>query len=336
MSRTSGRASIAAGFLAGAVALALFGWFVGPGQILAALSELRLGPYSLGFLAVSGALFAQYRGLLVLLDIPPASDSGLAYLRGVYARQLLPAGSVAGPVLIVYSMRRSTGLSTEEGLPAALISQAVSFLGLSLVALAGSVLLLGRGHRALLPVVGALALVCIAWVVVLGALVAGFGIDRTVAWIATALNRSLGRVSATVARATAREPVSEWLARFGDARRLIRESPGRIVAAVVWSIVAWVLLSAALVTTGAALGVAVPLGVACVVMPASDLLNVLPIPGGIGGVEVAITVLLVVFAGVEVATAAMTAFCVRLCTYWFVLLLGGVATTLVSTGIASD
>ncbi|MFT4946686.1 MAG: hypothetical protein ACI8TL_000922, partial [Natronomonas sp.] len=154
MSRTSNRSAIAAGFLAGALALALFGWFVGPQQILSTVADLRLRPFSLGLVAVSLALFAQYRALLALLDLSPAVDSGLAYIRGVYVRQLVPIGNVAGPVVTVYSMRQSTGVSTDRGLPAAIILQAVSFLAATVVGLVGSVLLLGRGHRV------SLALVC--------------------------------------------------------------------------------------------------------------------------------------------------------------------------------
>ena len=333
--RTSERTTIAAGFLTGAVALVLFGWFVGPRRVLSTLSGLRLRPFSLGLVAVGVALFAQYRGLLALLDLSPAVDSGLAYLRGVYVRQLVPVGSVAGPVLIVYSMRRSTGVSTDRGLPAAIISQAVNFLTATLVGLVGSVLLLGHGHRSLLPLVGVLTVVLVSWIAGLGAFVSGVGIERTVTGSAAVIYRTVGRASSVVARKTAPENVREWLAGFDDTRRLIRDNPARVVVAVAWSGIAWILLSLTLISTAPALGIAVPLGVAFLVLPASDLLNALPVPGGIGGVEVAMAALLVALTGIDVSVAAVAAFCVRLCTYWFVLLLGGAATAVLSTGFGS-
>lgn len=336
MSRTSERTAVAVGFLTGAVALVLFGWFVGPRRVLSTLSDLRLRPFSLGLVAVGGALFAQYRGLLALLGLSSAVDSGLAYLRGVYLRQLVPVGNVAGPVLIVYSMRRSTGISTDRGLPAAIILQAVNFLTASLVGLVGSVLLLAAGQRGLLPLVGVLTVFLVGWIAGLGAFVSGVGIERTVIGGGAVVNRTLGRFSSFVARKTDPENVREWLAEFEDARRLIRKNPARVVVAVAWSGIAWILLSLTLVSTTTALEITLPLGVAFLVLPASDVLNALPVPGGIGGVEVAMAALLVVLADMDVSVAAVTAFCVRLCTYWFVLLLGGVATAVVSTGVGSD
>lgn len=336
MSRTSNRSAIAAGFLAGALALALFGWFVGPQQILSTVADLRLRPFSLGLVAVSLALFAQYRALLALLDLSPAVDSGLAYIRGVYVRQLVPIGNVAGPVVTVYSMRQSTGVSTDRGLPAAIILQAVSFLAATVVGLVGSVLLLGRGHRVSLALVCGFTVVLVGWIVVIGALVSGIGIERTVNWSATVLHRTLGRVSSFVAGKTSPETVRAWLAGFDDARGLIQENPSRIVVAVGWSIIASLLLSVPLVSSGMALGMSLPFGVAFIVFPASDLFNALPVPGGIGGVELAIAALLVGLTGIDAASGAVIAFCVRLCTYWFVLLLGGVATAILSTGYGPD
>lgn len=336
MSRVSERTGIAVGFLAGALALVLFSWFVGFRQVLSTLSDLRVRPFSLGALTVSIALFAQYRGLLALLDLSPTVGSGLGYLRGVYVRQLVPIGSVAGPVLIIYSMRQSTGLSTDEGLPAAIISQAVNFLTATVVGLTGSVLLFRGGHRGLLPVIGLLAVILVTWVTVIGALVVGVGVDRTVTWGAAVLNRTAGRVSSVVTRKTDPENVREWLAGFDEARRLIHENPTRVATAAAWSVLAWVLLSVTLVSSATAVGIALPVGVAFLVVPAGDLLNVLPVPGGIGGVEVAMAALLVALTTVDVSVAAVIAFCVRLWTYWFVLLFGGVATALLSTGIGSN
>ena len=322
-----------AGFLAGALALVLIGWYVGFAQSQATHSELPSRPFSLGLVGVAIAVFAQYRGLLALLGISPTLASGVAYLRGVYIRQLVPVGNVAGPLVVIYSMRKSTGVSADRGLPAALIFQAVTFLTAAVVGLTGSIILFARGQRGLLPVIAILAVVVAVWVAGTGALVAGLGIERVLAAIGSLLSRTLGRVSTTVAAKTAPESVRAWLAEFDDARRLIRANPGRVAAALAWSALAWVALSATLLSSAGALGVAVPLGVALLTIPVSDFLNVLPVPGGIGGVEAVMAGLLVLYAGVDAPVAAVLAFCVRLWTYWFVLLAGGAATAALSTGL---
>lgn len=97
-----------------------------------------------------------------------------------------------------------------------------------------------------------------------------------------------------------------------------------------WSVLGWALLTLPAVTTAAALGTPIPLAVAFAAVPVADFLNLLPVPGGIGGVEVVMAGVLVTLTPIDLAAAAVVAFCVRLCTYWFLLLLSGTATTLLS------
>ncbi len=332
MSQRRDRLTVVAGFLLGATALALFGWAVGPNQLLATGSDLYLRTFSLGLLAVTASLFAQYRALLVLLNVSPAVDSGLAYLRGVCLRQLVPVGNVAGPLVIVYSLRRSTGVSTDRGLPAAIILQSVTFLSNTVIGLTGAVLLFGPLH----PLVAVLGAVLLGWILLVGALVSGVGVERVVAAIAATIERTLGRVSTTVTRRTHPDAVQERLAGFEEARQLIQDNPVRVGLAVLWSVFAALLLSLTLVTSGRALGIAFPIGVALLAFPAGDLLNALPVPGGLGGVELATTALLVALTGLETSVAAVIAFCARLCTYWFVLLIGGAASAVLSAGRLFD
>ncbi|GAB7014381.1 lysylphosphatidylglycerol synthase transmembrane domain-containing protein [Halolamina salina] len=338
MSRARQRLSVVAGLVAGLLALALFAWLVGVEQVVSTVASLDPLPFALGLVAVVGGVGAQFLALAALLGVRPSVDGALAYLRGVYGRQLLPVGNVAGPVLIAYSMRSATGIPTDRALPATIIAQAATFLGSTVVAFGGTVALVAGGRSELLPVAGVLAVVGVGWIVLVGALVAGADLDRIVHSTAAAVNRTLGRLSGRVATRTSQEAIGRGLGEFDDARRLIREDPRRIVVAAALSVLGWTLLCVPAVTTGVALGTPIALAVACVAVPVSDFLNVIPVPGGIGGVEVVLAGSLVALAGVDLAAAAVIAFCVRLCTYWFVLLLGGTATTLLSTraGVAGS
>jgi hypothetical protein len=169
----------------------------------ASLTTFRFRPFSLGLVGVWVAVFAQYRGLLALLGISPTLVSGVAYLRGVYIRQLVPVGTVAGPLVVIYSMRRSTGVSADRGLPAALIFQAATFLTAAVVGLTGSVLLFARGQRGVAPIIAILAVVVAVWVAGTSALLAGLGVARVLSAIGNVVYRTVGRVSATVAAKTA-------------------------------------------------------------------------------------------------------------------------------------
>jgi len=95
---------------------------------------------------------------MVLPDVPVSFDSGLTFLRGTYAKMLLPGGGVAAPLLTAYSMRRTTGVSVDRGLAGTLV--AFTGMGLALAAVVAFsyrlrtywfVLLLGGGATALLP-----------------------------------------------------------------------------------------------------------------------------------------------------------------------------------------
>ena len=105
----------------------------------------------------------------------------------------------------------------------------------------------------------------------------------------------------------------------------VGSSRARVAQVLVLSYVGWALFAAPMWFVARSLGVTLsPLLVAFVV-PASTLASVVPTPGGIGGVEPAIVVLLTTFGDVPVATAAGIALLHRLTSYWFVVATGAVA-----------
>jgi len=105
----------------------------------------------------------------------------------------------------------------------------------------------------------------------------------------------------------------------------VGSSRGRILQVLVLSYVGWALFAAPMWLAARSLGVTLsPLLVAFVV-PASTLASVVPTPGGIGGVEAAMVLLLTTLGGVPVATAAAIALLHRLTSYWFVVGTGAFA-----------
>jgi len=70
-------------------------------------------------------------------------------------------------------------------------------------------------------------------------------------------------------------------------------------------------------------------------VPASHLVAVLPLPGGLGGVELVLAGVLAVVLGIDVILAATVTLLYRLWAYWFVLLAGAVASLYAATPVRS-
>ncbi|PSQ00484.1 hypothetical protein BRC89_01730 [Halobacteriales archaeon QS_4_70_19] len=125
-------------------------------SVVAALAGLDPGMLGLALAAATASPRFRYLSLMVLLDVPVSFDSGPAFLRGTYAKLLLPGG--VAPLLTAYSMRRTTSVSVDRGLAGTLV--AFTGMGLALAAVVAFshrlrtywfVLLLGGGATALLP-----------------------------------------------------------------------------------------------------------------------------------------------------------------------------------------
>lgn len=97
------------------------------------------------------------------------------------------------------------------------------------------------------------------------------------------------------------------------------------------SVVGWVLFALPLYTSALALHDTIPLAVALFVVPASGLATVIPLPGGLGGVEILLTGLVASMTGIDASAAEMIALLYRLCAYWFVIVLGGICSAYLPT-----
>jgi uncharacterized protein (TIRG00374 family) len=77
-----------------------------------------------------------------------------------------------------------------------------------------------------------------------------------------------------------------------------------------------------LYTSGLALGVDIPLALVVLLVLLGHLVAALPLPGGLGGVEIVLAGLLTALVGVEAAVAAGVVLLYRLASYWFLILVG--------------
>jgi uncharacterized protein (TIRG00374 family) len=89
------------------------------------------------------------------------------------------------------------------------------------------------------------------------------------------------------------------------------------------TVLGWICFAIPLYTAALALGVPLSMALVLVLVPAAGLLTVVPLPGGLGGFELALTGLLTALAGVDLAIAGAVVILYRLCSFWFFVLVGG-------------
>jgi uncharacterized protein (TIRG00374 family) len=117
----------------------------------------------------------------------------------------------------------------------------------------------------------------------------------------------------------------ERLRDLNTAFERIAEDPRALAHALVYSYVGWVFFALPLYFAGLAIGEEVALLLVFFVVPASTLAGLVPSPGGLGGVEAALLVLLVGIVGLSQAPAFAVALLYRVESYAFALVAGGIA-----------
>jgi len=244
----------------------------------------------------------------------------VTYYAATFANYVTPLGQAGGEPFIAYVLARDTDASYEDSLASVVTADLLNLLPFFTFAAVGMGVLLARTT---LPdeVRGvAVALVVFAVGVPAGA-AAGWRVRKR-------LGRLVVRLVAPVvrrARFVSLEGVRRRLRELNEAFERIAADPQALAHAMVYSYVGWLFF--ALPLYFAALTVGEPLGLLLVffIVPASTLAGLTPSPGGLGGVTAALVALLGVLAGFSSATGYAVATVYRLASYWFAVLVGGLA-----------
>jgi uncharacterized protein (TIRG00374 family) len=285
-------------------------------------------------LAGVGLLGGALRQLRRTLE--PAVDDGTvrffgAFLRAYFVRLIIPVGSSSAPAIYAYVLHHEFETTFEEELALGTAAELLSYGASAAVALVGMMLFLVGGGEVpyARPVTASIG-------VIFGGVVAAFvvlwhasrGVDRVVLRVTGAVNRSVGRLSTRVAAATADEHVRGRLETFHETTALLGRAPRTMAVCGGLTVLAWLALSAPLYLAVAALDASTPFALVMVAVPVSGFLYVLPVSGGLGGVEVAVGTLLVAGSGVTVPQAAAAVLLYRVATYWTPLAVSGIVTVL--------
>lgn len=300
-----------------AAALAVVGGLlsvVGPARVVALLADARPLPAAGAVAAVlaAQACFALAFGAAIHaagVRVPPAR-AGRAFAAGAFFRRIAPMEAVGGPLAAAYAFRERD--LQDRAVVAGVVTETAGVAAtLAIVGAAGALLASRPGYDpALRTFAGATAAICTTGLAVGALLVAR---PRLAGRAASVLARGLG---ATVGR-LAPGP-SRWVGRkFGGDRRAL----GVVLAL---SLAGWVLYALTLAASAAAVGVSVSLSTVAFAALVTGVLSALPLPGGVGGVEVGLVAVLAAFASVPLTAGAAAVLLFRLVSYWLVLLLAGV------------
>lgn len=319
-------------FALGLCFLAAFVVFVGPARLSARLAETNVAVFAVGLVAVGASLVCWSEGLRPLLANSGADVSRwrllVAYTAAMLGRQVLPLGAVGGPAVTAYTVEREVDLGYDETLAIVAVAEFLSTVASLTMAGVGVAFLLTeiaavQRLRFLVYGAGGFAVALLVLGVVF--LVRRDAVRKAVqagAWLG---RTTVGRVSERAAAVLARERMGTALGRFYDTVDDLGGNRWTVTYVTALHFVGWVLAAVPLYTSALALDASVSIALALLLVPTAGLVDILPMPGGLGGVEIFLGALIAAVGGMELALAAGVVLLYRICSYWFLIVLGGVA-----------
>lgn len=303
--------------------LGVFLVWIGPERVVTTVRMAALAPIALAVVVSVWSLGLRIASSIVLLrQVGFEQDRSfiLVYLATGLPRNLLPGGYAAGAAIISVGLARHTSTPFERVLAPLSVAEVYGFAAPLVVASTGAAFLGG------VVVVGGRP-----WPVA-GAVVVGVGLFLAVAllgvvradWLARLtvgggrlVRASLGRIPPTrYLRPLMAGRAGDRVAGFRMSVQSITAAPSGLILAFALSVAAWVTVAIPLWLSLAAVGASVPVAVVLVAVPTAGLMGILPLPGGLGGIELALVALVTGFTGVDPAVATSGVLVYRLVTFW--------------------
>lgn len=320
------------GFGVAIIVLAALIYVVGVDGVLAALA--LLGPVDIGVLVATTVAYLvawslALRAVLLALDIEASVvESVLLFSSATFANNITPFGQAGGEPFSALLVSRATGSEYESALASMASVDTINFIpsiALSILGLSYYVAVFAVGDRVMLvaAVVAALAV---------GVPLVGYLLWRIRHRLQSMVVRALHPVTATLGRVVPSWTVPERphlrkrVQGFFRAIERVADSRTTLVEALVFSTVGWLAMAAALYFSLGAVGHSVPIAAALIAAPVGAIASVTPLPGGLGGVELAVVIIIVPITAVSAEVAASAALIYRGATYWLPTVAGGLTT----------
>jgi uncharacterized protein (TIRG00374 family) len=343
------RLLIGAGILVGVL---LFVWFrLDWRAVLEVVARADVGWLAVGVAAGIAGIACWGEALRHLL--PPGARAVsrrrgfLVYSTGALVRNAIPLGYASSIAVLGYVYAREADVSMDRSLAAVSVAEFVNAIASTTIAVVGVLLLAAVGPSS--PLVGWLAVGTLALVVAGAAALATLwyhrdAVERVVHWVASLLSGVADRLANGGPNPLSPDAVEAAIAGYAHTIGVVSARRPSVIVALVYSLLAWSAFVASLYVCGLAIGYAVPIPVAMVVVTIGSYATVLPLPGGLGGYELGVAGGIAVLAGIDVVTALAVTLLFRVCTYWIVIGVGVVASAvlsidlrrLVASALASD
>ena len=318
----------------GAIAVVLLGLLVFGVGWERVLAELKRADPAFVAIALGTVLLALLaRGLTVVRLLSTVEDGWrpgrvvTIYAFANFLRNVLPWGRTAGSALTAYLLARDADTEFESSFAVLVVAETLSFLA-SMVMLAIGVAFLVATRT--LPVEPGLAAVLFSTAV----LIVGVAFLLVVrpAWtlaVAARVFEATWRAITVVpfgggGRLT-RTGLRERVDRFRATMALVGADAETVASGYLYAQVAWIATILPMQWSLLALGVDPPVAVAMVVVPLGGTAAIVPLPGGLGSIDLALGGLLVALADLPLAVVAAVVLLYRLCSFWFPVVVGGLA-----------
>lgn len=322
---------VVASFLGTALILGILVYVVGVEDL--AHSFALLDARSIALIAAVGLCWLaawgfSLRTVLSTLEVPVSvADGFLLYASAAFANNVTPFGQAGGEPFSAYLISRATSSEYERSLAAIASVDSLNFV--PSIALASFGLLyyaatFAVGDSIILVsgvVVGLAVLIpTLAYFAWLFRKRIQHGAAEAVGPILRAIGKHVPGVSAPKPR-----NIRARIAGFFKGIGRVADDRRGLAFALGFSALGWLFMCLALWLTLGALGHPVPVAIVFIVVPVGTIASIAPLPGGAGGVEFAIVLLLVPTTGVSAATASAAAIVYRGSTYWLPTLVGGLS-----------
>jgi uncharacterized protein (TIRG00374 family) len=332
------RATVLA-FAAAVAVFALLFWATGVDEVLSAVARADLRTVGLVVLATLGWLASWGVALRVVLGVLGVSVSPftafLVFAGAMFSNNVTPFGQAGGEPVTALLISRVADTEYETGLAAIASVDTLNFVPSITLALFGvayfaTEVTIGTNRDLVLASVVVVVLAVGVPGLVYAAWTRRYGLeDRAVSLLVPLVRR--------VAQRLPRVPVptesgiETRIDGFFRAIERVAADPWSLAAALALSAAGWGFQMLGLWLAFRAIGTPIPLSVALFVVPVGAIAGVTPLPGGAGGIESVLVLLLVAapLATVSQSVALAGVVVFRGAVYWVPVVLGGTVTAVV-------
>ncbi len=322
------------GFTIAIGVLALFVTLVGWDDVIDAVNRTDATTYALAFgltviaLSLRSMVWVHLLGVLKH-DLSRITISGI-FLSAKFFKYISPYGQVTATPAIALYVSSFTEADYERNLAAIISADLFTYspyytfgaVGLAYVALGAApfpnveIYLLGSA-------VIIAFLILMFWLVLFKRHLT----ERLVIIILSPIGWLLNRLGIAYGEEFTAVGLRERVSGFYETVDTVLDDRPMLIAGLIYGHTAWIFLMLPIVVTAYAMGIELSIFLAMLIIALSKLGFIVPLPGGLGGVEFTIAGLLFLIAGVSIAQATAIAILYRFAVYWLTVLIGGIATS---------